>query len=276
MGNSNLEELMRAKTQLNRLVQYINNKKIGYEPKCKICNSKYQNEVERSREKGHTLEEIKEFLDEKGENVSIMSISRHFDRHYPARRTYLKELDEEKANTILEGEKTIEQDLKYDPEFKEELDFKYEFCDYDKPIYDDDGNCIDFENYYKTGRDIYIFDHGYCYTGDKFCELVPRLQRYEGNDVTYHLELEISKINDGGIKDFTGEKKIKLLEDSLKCTQCQVLHNEWITEALLNLFLKEIYGMEMNPDKFKKILWDVDFINEELDKELRKYAAKNE
>ena len=71
-----------------------------------------------------------------------------------------------------------------------------------------------------------------------------------------------------------GEKKIKLLEDSLKCTQCQVSHNEWMTEAILNLLIRERYGVEIDPDKFRKIIWDEDFIYEDIENKLKKYAAK--
>lgn len=274
MGDYDSKEVLKLQTQFNRIVQYINNKKVGYEPKCKICNSKYQNEVETSREGGQTLEEIKEFLEKKGENVSIMSISRHFDRHYPARRRYLKGLNEEKSKAILEGEKTIEEDLKYNPEFKEELEYKYEFYDVDKPIFDDGGNVKTYEKYYKTGRDIYIFDHGYCITASNFCKLVPRLHRLDGNEVTDNLSKKINEINKGEVSDWMNEKKIKLLEDSLKCTNCQAFHHDCIIQGLLKLVLNEQYGMEMEPEEFNNILLSVDFNYGAMDEEFKKYAAE--
>ncbi|HNR25404.1 MAG TPA: hypothetical protein PKI66_01670, partial [Methanobacteriaceae archaeon] len=113
MSGFRLKELQKFNDQLVRMSEYAHNKKIGYEPKCKICNSKNQIKVEAAREEGCTLEEIRDYLEDQGEEVSIMSLSRHFERHYPIRREYLTGLDEEKTKTILEGEKSIEETLKY-------------------------------------------------------------------------------------------------------------------------------------------------------------------
>ena len=39
MNNFSLKELKKVENQLSRLSKYAHNKKVGYEPKCKICNS---------------------------------------------------------------------------------------------------------------------------------------------------------------------------------------------------------------------------------------------
>lgn len=52
------------------------NKKVGYAPKCKVCNSEYLDEIEKLREEGYTYEEILEELEIT--DISIMSLSRHF------------------------------------------------------------------------------------------------------------------------------------------------------------------------------------------------------
>lgn len=265
MNNVSIRQLKKFEEQLTRISEYANNKKIGYEPKCKICNSKYQKEVEASREEGFTLEEIKEDLESKGEEVSIMSLSRHFDRHYPARKSYLLGISEEKAQAITEGEIIIEEDLRYDPEFMEELES-------DQPFYDHDetGEYKEF----KKGRDIYIFNHGYCYTGDRFCKLVPKLNKYDGTEVTSHLEREIHKINEGLVNDWMGEKKIKLMEDSLKCAQCQIFYSGCCTLGLLKLVLNKEYGINLESEEFNRLLFEVDFRPEDLDKELQKMASR--
>ena len=268
MTGFNLKELNKINNQLARMSEYAHNKKIGYEPKCKICNSEYQIQIEAAREEGCTLEEIRDYLEGKDEEVSIMSLSRHFERHYPKRREYLTGIDEEKAKTILEGEKRIEQDIKYDPEFLEELESEH-------TIYGFDEN-REYRGVTKKGRDIYIFDYGFCLTGDRFCEMVPKLQRLGGNEATDYLETEIFKINEGLVSDWMGEKKTKLLEKSLKCTTCQLLYNGFVTYGLLNLVLKDLYGVTMEVDDFGKVLYKNDFIIKEVDEELQKIASQKD
>lgn len=268
MSGMTLKNLKKMTDRLESMERHANYKMIGYEPKCKICNSEYQNQVESLKEDDYTLEEMKEFLMENGEEVSIMSLSRHFERHYPTRKAYLMGLDEEKAQKIIEGEKVIERDLKYDPDFEEILESNHTY-------YGNDKNG-EFTSFTEKGRDIYIFKHGYCITGDQFCNLVPRLKRLAGNEVTDNLSTEIFKINQGIVHDWSNEKKIKLLEDSLKCTNCQAFYHECLTQGLLMIVLNKWYRVEMEPEEFKKILFGNDFIYGEVDAEIKKYAVDKE
>lgn len=265
MSGINLRSLKKITDDLERMERYANYKKIGYEPKCKICNSEYQNQVESLKEDGYTLEEMREFLEENGEKVSIMSLSRHFEKHYPTRKAYLQGLDEKKAQKILEGEKVIEQDLKYDPEFEEILESNHTY-------YENDENG-EFRSFTEKGRDIYIFKHGYCITGDRFCNLVPKLKRSGGNEVTDNLRTEIFKINQGITNDWMDKKKIKLLEDSLECTNCQMMYNDFVTYGILKLVLMKQYGIEMESEDFERILSKTDFIYKDIDEELKNIAA---
>jgi len=65
------------------------NKRIGYAPKCKVCNSDKLDEIEKLREEYYTYEEIKEELGLT--DISIMSLSRHFKNHYPNSQKYKEE-----------------------------------------------------------------------------------------------------------------------------------------------------------------------------------------
>lgn len=266
MSNISMRSLKKMTEDLDRMERYANYKKIGYEPKCKICNSEYQNQVEALKEDDYTLEEMKEFLEGNGEDVSIMSLSRHFERHYPTRKAYLMGIDEEKAQRILEGEKAIERDLKYHPEFEEILESSHSYYDFDE-----NG---EYKEFTEKGRDIYIFKHGYCITGGRFCKLVPKLKYMGGNEVTDNLKTELFKIEHGLINDWMNEKKLKMLEDSLECTNCQAFYHECVTSGLLNLILNEGYGVEMELEEFNDLCFQTDFIYEEMDEELKKYAAK--
>ncbi|HNS25125.1 MAG TPA: hypothetical protein PKK85_03555, partial [Methanobacteriaceae archaeon] len=154
----------------------------------------------------------------------------------------------------------------YDPEFLEELESEHTIYAYDENQ--------QFRGVNKKGRDIYIFDNGYCLTAAKFCEFVPKLQRMGGGEVTDHLQSEIFMINNGLVSDWMGEKKTKLLEKALKCTTCQLLHNDFVTYGILNLVLKDRYGVTMETDNFGKILSENDFIIEDVEEELQRIASQ--
>lgn len=80
--NNDLQDLTQ---QLERWKETNNNKKIGYSPKCKVCNSPHLDKIEEMKEEGYTLEDIKENLNL---DLSIMSLSRHFKNHYPKNQRY--------------------------------------------------------------------------------------------------------------------------------------------------------------------------------------------
>ena len=75
--NKDLEDLTQ---RLDRWKEKVHNQKVGYSPKCKVCNSPHLDKIEELKEEGYTLEEIKETLNL---DLSIMSLSRHFKNHYP-------------------------------------------------------------------------------------------------------------------------------------------------------------------------------------------------
>ena len=80
--NKDLEDLTQ---RLDRWKEINHNNKIGYSPKCKVCNSPHLDKIEELKEKGYTLEDIKDSLNL---DLSIMSLSRHFTNHYPKNQRY--------------------------------------------------------------------------------------------------------------------------------------------------------------------------------------------
>lgn len=78
-------DIKEMEERLNTFRQNEFNKKIGFNGKCKVCTSPHIDQIEELREEGHTLEEIKEELNLE---LSIMSLSRHFQNHYPKNQRY--------------------------------------------------------------------------------------------------------------------------------------------------------------------------------------------
>lgn len=77
------------------------NKKVGYASRCKVCNSEYLNQIEQLREDGYTFEEILEELEI--DDISLMSLSRHFQKHYPKSQAYKEKQELEALENMREA-----------------------------------------------------------------------------------------------------------------------------------------------------------------------------
>ena len=76
------------------------NKKVGYAPKCKVCTNEYLDNIEKLREEGYTYEEI---VNELELDLSIMSLSRHFQNHYPKSQAYKQKQQIQMLENIREA-----------------------------------------------------------------------------------------------------------------------------------------------------------------------------
>ena len=77
------------------------NKKVGYSSRCKVCNSEYLDQIEELREDGYTYNGILEELEI--DNLSIMSLSRHFQHHYPKSQAYKEKQELEALENMKEA-----------------------------------------------------------------------------------------------------------------------------------------------------------------------------
>lgn len=77
--------------------QRQHNKKVGYAPKCTVCNDPQLDEIEKLREENYTLQEIKDKLQL---DCSIMALSRHFKNHYPQSQAYKEKLQIQMLETV--------------------------------------------------------------------------------------------------------------------------------------------------------------------------------
>ena len=128
---SKLEKLIKdIKERQQKEQTKTKNTKVGYAPKCKVCNSEYLDEIEELREEGYTYEEILEDLEI--DDISIMSLSRHFQNHYPKSQKYKNQQRLQMLENIKEAY------LKYpfleeyfenkDLQYLEDFNTSYGFC----------------------------------------------------------------------------------------------------------------------------------------------------
>ena len=133
-----IEKLLKdIEERRNKAKKKAHNKKIGYAPKCKVCNSEWLDEIENLREEGFTYEEIQTELSL--HNISIMSLSRHFKNHYSKSQAYKDKQQLQLLENIREAyikypfleEYFKDKDLKYLEEFNTECGFctdKFGLC----------------------------------------------------------------------------------------------------------------------------------------------------
>ena len=220
----------------------------GYEPKCKICNSKFQDEIEKMREENQTYEDIQFFMKNKGEQTSLMSISRHFNKHYPVRKRYIEEENLRKQKEIEDNERLIQTTIKSFPYLQEILKEEVSW-DYECPK--DNMNKQTEELPPKTFKDVFLNHCGYCTTGYKFCENVPKKQVYCVSDALFNLEMESAQ-NQDIHPIYSLNPKLNLLEKKLKCANCTAFYNDALNEFILYFLIRKMFKHKIEPEEFRR------------------------
>lgn len=159
-----IEKLLKdIEERRNKAKKKAHNKKIGYAPKCKVCNSEWLDEIENLREEGFTYEEIQTELSL--HNISIMSLSRHFKNHYPKSQAYKDKQQLQLLENIREAYNKYpfledyfkDKDLKYLEEFNTECGFctdKFGLCTHLDPSTVSNGYDNIFNLYNKQENEI--------------------------------------------------------------------------------------------------------------------------
>ena len=177
------------------------NKKIGYSSRCKVCNSEYLDQIEELREDGYTYNEILEELEIK--DISIMSLSRHFQYHYPKSQAYKEKQELEALENMREAY------LKY-------------------PFLEDFFKDKDLETIEEFNT-----DYGFCTDVFDLCELIPTSTVSNSTQcinllgIQKHREIARKKENTIFFKDtdkFVID--IKYLDKIVKCLNCKNEYNE--------------------------------------------------
>ena len=135
-GIQKLLQDIEVKEQKRKLREH--NKKVGYAPKCTVCNDPQLDEIEKLREENYTLQEIKDKLQL---DCSIMALSRHFKNHYPQSQAYKQKQQIQMLENIKEAytkypfleEYFKDKELSYLEEFNTDSGFctdSLELCNY--------------------------------------------------------------------------------------------------------------------------------------------------
>ena len=201
-GLEGIEKLLKEMEERNKKYELRrHNREIGYSPKCKVCNSEYLDDIEKLREQNYTYEEILSELDI--DNISIMSLSRHFQNHYPKSKDY-------KEKQQIQALKNIR-----------EAYIKYPFL----------------ENYFKN-KDLETLEEfnreaGFCTDTFTLCELIPAGTVSNSNQCINKLEINKHALirekaqNSFWFKDEDKrEIEINHLNKVTECLNCKGEYNE--------------------------------------------------
>lgn len=240
-GIEKLLKEMEARRQKMEAKAY--NKKVGYAPKCKVCNSTHLDEIEKLRENGYTYEEIVQELNIT--DISIMSLSRHFKNHYPKSQAYKNKQKIEMLENIREAY------------------IKHPFLeDY-------------FKNKDLTYLEIFNKEYGFCTDKFSLCEQIPASTVSNScmniNHLQVQNERELQQKNTGyfGLdQEERNSINLKYLDLVTDCLQCKDSINEnrinllekIITYNFLNISPenKELYfnllEFDGNPEEFIQTL----------------------
>ena len=86
--------------RLKKLEQTNKYKEIGYAPRCKVCNNEDVDKIESLYEDGYSYSDIILKLDL---DLSEMSLSRHFNNHYPKRTRYKLKRKKLMLETVIDA-----------------------------------------------------------------------------------------------------------------------------------------------------------------------------
>ena len=205
-----------------------------------------------------------------------MSISRHFNNHYPKRKAYFD-------NVKTMEDESIQKAIKRCPQLEKIFHETRREADYDKMVFNHDKGYYDKVIYKdRPVTDIFLHDKGYCLTEHRLCNSVPRRQVEYMEEI---LSIIDDKINEFDDYSFDNSKKIDLLNKKMGCFECRDSTHNNRMDYMMHLLLKNIFNIEVEFDKMNEFLnltFDdllfsegVDYDFNKMDKILGKFKNDN-
>ena len=200
----------------------IENVDDGYESRCSVCNSEFREEIEAMRENNKTFEEIRNFSLIQGTEISLMGLSRHFSKHYPQRKLYLRHIESKQTKIEREVGFKITEIFNLHPNM--DRNYFEDTCTFSRK--NREGTLEYME---KCNKEIFMDDYGFCHACAQLCPLIPAKESF------YQEELEKYYID----KKIKGSKLIKL-----ECIQCRMRFQEHMISMLASIVSRLILNSE--------------------------------
>jgi hypothetical protein len=204
-----VEDVESLSNQVDKIATRQENKMKGYGPRCKVCNHDKRDDIEDLRELGYSFNKILEELGLRSV-ISEMSLSRHFDKHYPESKKYKEKL------ALLE-EKTIQEATDYYPPIK-----PYFLEDYDDFV------------------ETFFNDYGFCVQSQDLCNIVPEKKILYPEEVLDKLH---DKYNELDIHQ--ASNKLNYLNHIIRCQNCQLMNIQDNYNFLFEIILDKLFDKDL-------------------------------
>ena len=231
----NVEDFEEISKKTDKLVAKYDNKRKGYGPRCKVCNHDKRDDIEELRELGYSFNKIIVELGLEGV-ISEMSLSRHFENHYPNSKKYKEKL------ALLE-EKAILEAIEYYPPIK--------------PYF-----LEDHDNFSET----FFNDYGFCTLNHDLCIIIPEKTILYPEEVLSKLEDKINSFDKHDINN-----RFKFMEHVVRCQNCQLMNTQTNYNLLFEIIINKLFNNDINFEKdLIPLIVDEDYDKEAIAKELVK------
>ena len=187
-----------------------NNKLMGYEPKCKVCNDENLDEIHRLHELGCSNRDVMRELSLEGV-FSEQALGRHLKKHYPLSKSFHEKQE-------LMNEKVIKKAIE-----------EY------KPIAD---LLLDNDSFY---CETFLNDNGYCTLTNDLCYIIPEKKIMYPDEV-------IEKLKDK-YDSSTGVNKDNLLNHILNCYNCRLLNMQSYYNVLFEILFDKVFKKDISLEK---------------------------
>jgi hypothetical protein len=228
---------------INNIMIKAKNREKGYEPKCKVCNHKEKDDIERLHDLGYTNRNIMRELD-LWEDLTEQALGRHLNKHYPLSKKYY-------AKQRLLNEKALQEAFKYNTQLKNFI------------LDNDDETAMNFLN-----------KKGFCHTSDNLCSLIEPSQSKSGDEVLTDLNIEYYNLK----YDYSHSKDSKIIKitDKLnKCYTCQLSNMQFNYNTLFEILVKEVFKIDVDYEKdLINIIQDNDYDKDIIINKLYKYRQE--
>ena len=210
--------LMEIQDELQYLYQHLEknspsqfNKHIGYNGKCKVCTNPKIDDIEKLREQGKTLKEIKAELNL---DLSIMSLSRHFKNHYPKNQRYKTK----QKISMLENMQEAYKQYPYLEDYFKRRDLTY--------------------------METFNNSKGFCKDTFRLCPFIPA---GTVSDCSNTIRTFIKKAQDGFYKSYFGNTDaynyLQAMENQILCIDCKEKVNEDRLDLLEQVLLYNVLNI---------------------------------
>lgn len=239
-------DLVKSLESLENMRVRMENKAKGHGARCKVCNHKDKNEIERLHELGYSNRDVMRELGLTKSDFTEQALGRHLNHHYPLSKRYY-------AKQRLLNEEALQNVFSDNSQLKDFI----------------------FDNNDETTHD-FLNKKGFCCTGNCLCYLIKPAAYDYGEEVLNSLRTEFYNIK----YDYSHRKEndiIEVMEKLNKCYSCQLYEIQSEHNLLFEILIKEVFKIDVDYEKdLKNIMLNADYDKDYIINDLNKFKKEED